>query len=268
MIALDLARAKHRIFVDQLHLLASGFDTQFMTPSTVADETQCALGRWLLESAAQYQKFANFELVIAAHRQFHGAASRYLTSAQTASASEVEAKIELDAASIKVLDAIDRLQSAFDEFETSARKSSVATGYVALPSSWHADLVLGHQTIDDHHQALVRVMDRLACYPAQHLNEEEVVNGLSELLSLFDMHFAVEEALMRSLMMPENEVIEHHNQNSAILESLADMLILAMTDRRKTINDIIDKLRNMVVLHIREDDMWLHTYLPTLQRKQ
>ena len=127
--------------------------------------------------------------------------------------------------------------------------SQVATSF------WDASLETGIQIIDEQHRAIAELGDRLARDPRTALGSETGTSFLQTFYRLLAQHFDTEEALMRSLDMPEPLRHAHFQEHSRLLERVIALSISQIGENGpKRVSDITRDLLHIIVEHVAHDD--------------
>lgn len=91
-----------------------------------------------------------------------------------------------------------------------AGRSAPVLGLLSAMVDWSSDFEVGIPEIDDHHRAMVEMVDRLWQALVRNASEGELGQGLDELEQYALNHFALEEAVMERLQYPG---FEDHRAN-------------------------------------------------------
>lgn len=122
-------------------------------------------------------------------------------------------------------------------------------------SFWSADLETGIPVIDEQHRAIAELGDRLVRDPRTALGSETGTSFLQTFYRLLAQHFETEEALMRSLDMPEALRHAHFQEHSRLLERVVALSINQIGESGpKTVADITRDLLHIIVEHVLKSD--------------
>lgn len=263
MIDFDIARTWHRIFTQNLEFIAAGLMPPPPTIATVRDDSACTLGQWLHGAGASMKHAQEYADLMELHRKFHQVAGQYLESCLEKHDGQAccEAEAALQEASAQVVGAIDSLKDAVDQQGISCT-SQFANNGAQQQIEWDGSLALGLPAIDQQHQALVGILNKLMSNPHESLHSQDAVDNLSELTRLLDFHFASEEAYMRQLEMPEQEMAEHHRKHQEMMQQCVDLNLDSFRNRDLKVCDIAAKISQWAIDHVVEYDFKIREYLP------
>lgn len=121
--------------------------------------------------------------------------------------------------------------------------------------------LLGDALIDRQHDQLFDSLERIAALRERCLNDEAVVDQLTRLNNLILQHFISEEALMKRVGFPDDQLAAHQAEHLRILEELTHIHIDIMQGRRHLVSDIIDKVSNWISTHVVDFDLGLQSYI-------
>jgi|JI6StandDraft_1071083.scaffolds.fasta_scaffold325777_2 hemerythrin-like metal-binding protein len=122
-------------------------------------------------------------------------------------------------------------------------------------------LLLGDTLIDRQHDQLFDSLERIAALREHSLNDEAVVDQLTRLNHLVLQHFVSEEALMKRVDFPVDQLAAHQAEHLRILEELTHIHIDIMQGRRHLVSDIVDQISNWISVHVVDFDLGLQPYI-------
>lgn len=121
---------------------------------------------------------------------------------------------------------------------------------------------VGLPAIDREHAALVQQLDLLnadvEAYPASDVFSEI----LSRLGRQINAHFDSEEAILRSCGMPAEQVVEHIQAHTEILEQYARLNLDLMAGNITSREEALALVRRWIVEHVLHHDIKMTDYLP------
>ncbi len=263
MIDFDIAKTWHRIFSEQLEFVAAGL-IPVPPLERVCDDSACKLGQWLRGAGKCMESTPAYAELMTLHARFHKVACDYLniTLGESDEQSKKQIEAELRKASTDVVAAIDGLRDVVDaDRNTSAYSSQYGTTATTDSFSWDPSLAIGIPAIDSHHQAIVGILNKLMKNPDAALHSESAVDSLTDLTKILDLHFSVEEAYMKRLGMPEQELAEHQERHTEILEQCSQLNVASFTNRDLKVRDIASQVRRWAIDHVIERDFNIKKYL-------
>ncbi len=126
---------------------------------------------------------------------------------------------------------------------------------------WNDSFAIGIPTIDEQHELLFALANRLVDQPAAMAHDEHVVDILTDLGKSLILHFQYEEALMRELDgMPADELERHVQAHDQIIHQYAN-LNLAVMQRLLTAEDVFHQVTDWVSDHLHSSDVNIRNYL-------
>lgn len=128
---------------------------------------------------------------------------------------------------------------------------------------WTPDLAIGNDMIDEDHQAIFDIANRIQAEIASRLSAEEqdepqfsiVGEVLVELIEHTGGHFMREEALMQSISFPWYE--EHKLQHKMLMNKVNSLHREFMRGRNDVSLEVADFIIKWMIPHIRHSDMEL-----------
>jgi len=265
MIDFDIAKTWHKIFAEQILFAAMGLITETPSAQSVCDDTACKLGKWLQGTGKGMEDLPSYVALVDTHRRFHGIACQFMAAIQGNQDAAMLDRIEHEfkAVSSDVLMAIDRLSV---EMGSTHPDHAFPSQFVQpAPSNqivWDDTLTIGIEAIDEHHKAILRIIGKLTSSPEAALRSELVVDCLTDLGKILDLHFSVEEAHMRQLGVPHDEFAAHCNSHMEILNQYADMNIAISQKKELKVKDVANQAIQWAIDHVVEYDLGLKKYLP------
>jgi hemerythrin-like metal-binding protein len=122
---------------------------------------------------------------------------------------------------------------------------------------WHDSFSVGVQILDEHHQTLARLINRLSDCPSGTEHSETVVDAISELVQYALYHFDHEERLMAAHDFPR--LAKHREEHSQFCEVITETsygATLGIID----LQHLIDYLNRWWKNHILFEDMQFKPY--------
>ena len=117
---------------------------------------------------------------------------------------------------------------------------------------WNDELSVGIQEIDDQHQLLVSLLNKLHAAIHQHHGREAAQAILGELVDYTKIHFAVEESLMRILGFPGYE--EHKVQHDTLIGEVKELQEKLASGKKSISFELLHFLRMWLTKHIMNED--------------
>ncbi len=124
-------------------------------------------------------------------------------------------------------------------------------------------LLTGVHSIDREHYALIVQLNRLLDNPLAGPASESFAEILSLLGPQISSHFDSEEDVLRSCGMPADEVAEHVEAHTEILEQYAQMNCDLMEGKPLTRSAALREVKSWIVDHLRNYDSRIKLYLPS-----
>lgn len=121
--------------------------------------------------------------------------------------------------------------------------------------AWTKDLAIGHELIDEDHQHIFEIANRLQAEIQEDPDYSIVGEVLVELIEHTGDHFMREEALMRSIQFPRYE--EHKREHEYLMGKVNDLHRKFMGGRNSLSVEVSEFLRKSLVRHIMNSDMEL-----------
>lgn len=264
MIDFDLAIAWHKTFLHHLdrELAGAGRTAALRHP---CDDNRCALGRWLAGAGQACRHLPAYAAVSARHRDFHDQVCDMMQQLRDGQA-EQAAKLRATAvrqASIDLVAAIESLQQQFTTLSPDEREAlAKPAAQFHAPLQWDDSYNLGLLPIDQEHQQLTALANRLHERPDANCHDETVVDILTAVGKFLVIHFQNEEAIMRQLGMPDELIAEHMRAHNYILDQYAELNIAAASGTTYRATDIFARLMDWIERHMLEYDMRIKDYLP------
>jgi len=117
---------------------------------------------------------------------------------------------------------------------------------------WTDDLSVGIQEIDDQHQLLVSLLNKLHNAIHQHHGKEAAQAILGELVEYTKIHFVVEESLMRILGFPGYD--DHKAQHDHLIAEINELQEKLASGKKSISFELLHFLRMWLTKHIMEED--------------
>jgi hemerythrin len=118
---------------------------------------------------------------------------------------------------------------------------------------WSSDLSVGIQEIDEQHQVLINLINRLYDEAiVRHAEEAVVIGILAELVDYTIVHFAVEESLFRIFHYPATEVHSKHHEE--LKQRVLEIQKRVVDGHEKADNELLLFLSNWLKNHIQRED--------------
>jgi hemerythrin-like metal-binding protein len=124
-------------------------------------------------------------------------------------------------------------------------------------------MLIGVQSIDKEHYALLTQLNRLIENPLAEPASESFAEVLSQLGPQICAHFDSEERVLRSCGMPADEVAEHVEAHTEILEQYAQMNCDLMEGKALARSEAMREVKGWIIDHLRNYDSRIKLYLPT-----
>lgn len=137
--------------------------------------------------------------------------------------------------------------------------------YDTHPIIWNESFSVGVETMDQHHQHLARLINRLAERKSEGLDSESMGDILGALVRYAEYHFQQEEELMARINYPELESHrKEHLQFCEIISETCYEASLGVVGPRELFSYLTRWWRN----HILHEDMKYKSLLGTLPEHQ
>jgi hemerythrin-like metal-binding protein len=124
-------------------------------------------------------------------------------------------------------------------------------------------MLIGVQSIDKEHYTLLTQLNRLIENPLAEPASESFAEVLSQLGPQICAHFDSEERVLRSCGMPADEVAEHVEAHTEILEQYAKMNCDLMEGKTLARTEALREVKGWIIDHLRRYDSRIKLYLPT-----
>lgn len=124
-------------------------------------------------------------------------------------------------------------------------------------------MLVGVQSIDREHSALITQLNRLIENPQAIPESEPFADVLSHLGPQISAHFDSEEGVLKSIGMPPHELAEHVEAHTEILEQYAQMNCDLMEGKALARSDALLMIKGWIIDHLRRYDSRIKKYLPT-----
>lgn len=264
MIDFDMAKTWHKMFANQIELVVAGLIDECPALDSVCDDSACKLGTWLYGSGKTLEVLPSYDQLKTHHHQFHQVACDVLRAHLTHSGEEKigAALAEFGSVSAEVVRLIDCLKADYRERGHGiAFKSQYGAPPQRVIDEWDGSLTVGLPEIDAQHRSILKLANQLLYAPEESLGSELANEALTELGKFLQLHFAIEEANMKQLGMPEAEFAEHHNRHEEMLKQYAEVVIEAYENPQRKVKDIAAFVREWGIDHVVAYDLNIKKYL-------
>ena len=141
----------------------------------------------------------------------------------------------------------------------------IDTTHSADTGSANADhpetLWIGDPLIDSEHRALLRALGEITIASDTPEGRRDFFDVLSQFGGALSSHFEHEEALMRSIAMPDAAYAAHVQAHETIVEQYAVLNIDLMQGRQAPRNSVRQLVRQWILDHIIHHDLAIRDYL-------
>lgn len=120
---------------------------------------------------------------------------------------------------------------------------------------WTDDLAVGNTFIDNDHQKLIDMVNRLHELMAEGKGKDVIGKVLNNLITYTKEHFRREEDLMRSLRYPD--FIAHHEEHEKLLQQVLDLHQKFESGAATLSIQVLHFLRDWLINHIGKSDKGL-----------
>jgi hemerythrin len=124
-------------------------------------------------------------------------------------------------------------------------------------------LRIGIPQIDDEHRELTDEFERLLADPDASYGSETFETIVSQISESLRAHFSHEEAIMRSLPMPADELSRHIKAHDAILAECFQLHEAMMLDVPMSQADVLLMIERWLIGHVGTTDVKIRAYLPS-----
>lgn len=124
-------------------------------------------------------------------------------------------------------------------------------------------LRIGIPQIDEEHRELTDEFERLLADPDASYGSETFVTIVNQIEASLKAHFNHEEAIMRSLPMPDEELSRHIKAHDAILVECFQLHEAMMLDVPMSQSEVVLMIERWLVNHVRTTDVKIRAYLPS-----
>jgi hemerythrin-like metal-binding protein len=133
------------------------------------------------------------------------------------------------------------------------------------PSNTHLlpSLLIGVPFIDKEHDELVAQLDCLLSHPDALQDADRFSEVLSQLGSQIYAHFTHEEAFLKFLDMPEDEIASHVQTHTEILDQYTRLNFDLMNGTVPGRADVLRMIKDWIIGHVVRFDLNIKNYLPT-----
>lgn len=117
---------------------------------------------------------------------------------------------------------------------------------------WDARLETGHAAIDEQHQSLVEILNRLHLALQHGTGRQELESILVFLKDFAATHFAIEEGLMASHPYPEAD--QHRRSHADLVSQVSDLVARHQAGTVALTLAVMNFLEDWLLDHIRTED--------------
>ena len=135
----------------------------------------------------------------------------------------------------------------------------------ATPIKWNSSLSVGINEIDDQHKEMVELMNELHRSLKQKRSPKTSLRIFHALVQSTQIHFSVEESLMRIFGYPDHE--EHKHHHNALMAELKK-LKPRINNWQLSDDDLLPLLKTSLTRHFMEEDKDYSTFLQNKGLKQ
>lgn len=260
MIELELASARHQIFVFQLELLVEQIEAGEYDAATVGDDRACALGVWLHGAGMAFAHLPDHAHLTREHGHFHHVAARMV---QLFGAGDIDgARDILSGPFAETSRAVNTAIANLKQSARSERERQTLSGDAAATPSWPIDaaMLTGVSVIDIQHREITEIIIRLLVHPHQYLEVPLMAATLNELGDLIALHFESEELFMRHVGLPAPDLEAHQREHADLLGRYRRLALdPGMHDPDGPCNTCLE-LERWMTDHIRLHDVALKAY--------
>ena len=128
-------------------------------------------------------------------------------------------------------------------------------------------LSIGIASIDQEHHDLIHQFDLLISNPDIYPGSERFSEVLSQLGAQFKRHFINEEELIKSIGMPEVDIVCHTRAHIHILEQYNRLNLDLMQGRRTDRSEVVRMIKAWIIDHIVHHDLKIRAYVPETKRQ-
>ncbi len=132
----------------------------------------------------------------------------------------------------------------------------------AMQQYLDSSLLIGVPSIDQEHHDLVTQLESLITTTDAHPNSEHFSEIFSRLGQQITDHFVHEEEIFRALDMPADEVQDHVQTHTEILNQYVRLNIDLMEGQPLARSDVLRMIKRWIVDHVLQHDIRIRNYLP------
>lgn len=114
------------------------------------------------------------------------------------------------------------------------------------PPVWQESLRTGIQVIDEQHQELSRLLERLIDSPKTHITTEDFADRFTRLHNFWFHHFQTEETVMRKMRTDNAEMLMHAHEHEKLSELFVQVNFDCMNKLNLRAEDIYSKIRERI----------------------
>jgi hemerythrin-like metal-binding protein len=217
VIFFDIAAYWHKIFSLYVEAVLKYVSSSEEAGEAIHDVSSCYLGKWMSGAGSCFSLMPEFQQLNIIHSDFHDFATDAIQAAneKRSSAAWLSQTINtLRQSSFTVIEALATLDAAI---ATESVVNQDTTLEIDCPIS---KFKLGVSVIDDQHQALAALAQRLMENPSVKFSDQDNAELVTQLAALTALHFKTEEIYMRSIQLPPLELKKHMAEHQRIVDSL------------------------------------------------
>jgi hemerythrin-like metal-binding protein len=113
---------------------------------------------------------------------------------------------------------------------------------------FHQEYSVGIRTLDQHHQRIFELLNRLYETMLQQQGRPALLSALAELIGYTSRHFAAEELLMQAFGYPETE--PHQLEHERLSRVLAEFQHQFADGREHLVEPLLDFMEGWLIRHI------------------
>jgi len=132
-------------------------------------------------------------------------------------------------------------------------------GLGMFQASWPTELETGVPILDEQHRLLDRVLLSLHQSLKGTQPPRDLGARVDQLQCLAQEHFATEEAVMETCAYPHLQ--PHRAEHGVFVERLHEMLRLYSRPEAPTLVELVERIREMLLIHVRDVDLDYADYL-------
>lgn len=136
--------------------------------------------------------------------------------------------------------------------------SSIALAPHSQIFPWNDNFATGIDTIDEQHQQLVDLLNKLAVHLAQGSDDLTLSGVFDELTDYTVYHFTTEEGIWEKHFGDDALVASHHETHQSFVAEVSRLRdLLASQEREQAVEEIVSFLTHWLAFHILETDAYM-----------